>query len=65
MRIITISTVLILVPKNYLFVNGISMQVVINPLIMLLISAYLYYKIETKPVVNFRKLSIKHKPGAK
>jgi len=65
MRIITISTVLILVPKNYLFVNGISMQVVIHPLILLLISAYLYYKIETKPVVNFRKLSIKHKPGAK
>ena len=47
-RIITVSSLLILSPKNYLFIHDISLQVVINPLIMLITTIYLFYLIEMK-----------------
>lgn len=48
LQIITLSTLLILSPKNYLFVHGISLQVIINPLIMIYTIIYLFYKNEIK-----------------
>jgi hypothetical protein len=42
--LIMIVSVLMLSPKNYIFINGISLEVVINPLIMLGAIGYIIYK---------------------
>jgi len=59
LMVITISTLLLLAPKNYFFIDGVSLQVAINPAIMLGASVFLYYKIETKPPVYIRKTKVK------
>lgn len=41
---IFLSTILILSPKNYYFINSISLQVAINPMIMLITIFYLFKK---------------------
>jgi len=52
--IITLSTLLLLAPKNYIFINGISLQVIINPLIMLSTTIYLFYKNEIKQKIEYK-----------
>jgi hypothetical protein len=44
--IITVSAILVLSPKNYLFFRGVSLQVMLNPMIMLFSTLVLFYRNE-------------------
>jgi hypothetical protein len=47
MNIILITCIFVLSPKNYIFPHGISLEVILNPLVMLGAVVYILYKAST------------------